>query len=64
MPNGLFNLNSFDWSISNIRGTWLVSSITRNFIEIPVSNANSVDADQMLHYVASDLGLCCLPMSH
>ena len=25
--------------------------------------ANTVDADQMLHYVASDLGLHCLPMT-
>ena len=25
--------------------------------------ANNVDPDQMPHYVASDLGLHCLPMS-
>ena len=25
--------------------------------------ANNVDSDQMLHYVASDLGLHCLPMT-
>ena len=25
--------------------------------------ANSVDSDQMPHYVASDLGLQCLPMT-
>ena len=25
--------------------------------------ANSVDSDQMPHYVASDLGLHCLPMT-
>ena len=32
-------------------------------IEIPVLNANRVDPDQMLHSVASDLGLHYLPMS-
>ena len=26
--------------------------------------ANNVDPDQMPHYVASDLGLHCLPMTH
>ena len=25
--------------------------------------ANNIDPEQMPHYVASDLGLCCLPMS-
>ena len=34
-----------------------------HFIEIHECNANSVDPDQMLHSVASDLGLHCLPMS-
>ena len=33
------------------------------FIESPVFNANTVVPDQMLHSAASDLGLCCLPMS-
>ena len=33
------------------------------FIEIPVLNANSVDPDQMLHSVASDLGLHWLPVT-
>ena len=33
------------------------------FIEIPKLNANSVDPDKMLHSMASDLGLHCLPMS-
>ena len=31
---------------------------------MPLINANSVDADQMPHSAASDLGLHCLPMSH
>ena len=33
------------------------------FTEIPILNANSVDPDQTLHSVASDLGLYCLPTS-
>ena len=33
------------------------SSYYSCFIEIPVFNANSVDPDQMLHFVASDLSL-------
>ena len=33
------------------------------FIETPELNANSVDPDQMLQSVASDLGLHCLPIS-
>ena len=32
-------------------------------IEIPVFNTNSVDPDQRLHSVASDLDLHCLPVS-
>ena len=31
-------------------------------MEIAVFNANSVDPDQMPHFVASDLGLHCLPI--
>ena len=33
------------------------------FIDISVSNANSVDPDQTPRFAASDLGLHCLPMS-
>ena len=33
------------------------------YIYVPSFNANSVDPDQMLHSVASDLSLDCLPMS-
>ena len=33
------------------------------FVEISELCANSVDPDQMPHYVASDLGLHCLPVS-
>ena len=46
-----------------IRGIWLDFTITI-FYRIPVFNSNSADHDQMPHSVASDLGLCCLPMPH
>ena len=39
----------------------LVSFYRYCFIEIPVSNANSVDPDQTLCLVTSELGLHCLP---
>ena len=32
-------------------------------IEIPVSNANSIDADQIPHSAVSDLGPHCLPVT-
>ena len=32
---------------------------TLEVVEIPVLNANSIETDQMSHYVASDLGLHC-----
>ena len=32
------------------------------FMEIPILNANSVDPDQTPRYVASELGLHCLPL--
>ena len=34
-----------------------------HFIEIPEFNANSVDPDQIMCSMASDLGLHCLPLS-
>ena len=40
-----------------------VSFILPCCIEIPVSNANSVDPDQTPQNAASDLCLHCLPMS-
>ena len=33
------------------------------FLEIPICNASTVDPDQALRSVASDLGQHCLPMS-
>ena len=62
LPSGFSYLNSLDWSISKRRGVWFVLLVVC-FIKIPVSNANSVDIDQMLHSAASDLGLHCLSMS-
>ena len=60
MLSGLFYYNSLDWSIFNSR----VSGFYYNcFAEISLYNANSVDPDQMLHSVLSDLGLFCLPVA-
>ena len=42
---------------------FLVSLYNYCFTEIPVFNANSVDPDQMLHSVMSDLGLNYLPVT-
>ena len=47
-----------DQTISSQRVSFLPCSIKR-----PVSNANSVDPDQMPHSAASDLGLHSLPLS-
>ena len=62
MPNVLSYIQSSDQSISNIRGVWLILLLPC-FIEIPVSNANSIDPDQMPCSAASDLDLHCLLMS-
>ena len=62
MPNGLVYLKALDLSISN-RCVFFFFLLLPCFIEIPVFNANSVDLDQMLQSVVSDLGLHCLPMS-
>ena len=54
MLSRLFHLNSLDQSIFSLRGSsqfWLLPC----FIEMPVVNANSVGADQMPHFAASDL---------
>ena len=62
MPNGLFYLNSFNRSISHIRGVWLVFIIIM-FCRISELNLNSVDPDQMPHSEAADLGLLFLSIS-
>ena len=60
MPNGLFYLNALNKSILYIRGVWLVFNMFCRNSEL---NANSADPDQTPRSAASDLGLCCLPVS-
>ena len=62
MLSGFFHLTSLYRPISYIRNVWLVFFITM-VVEISVFNANSVDSNQKLHSVASDLGLHCLSVS-
>ena len=62
MPNGLFHL-SFLTGLFPIYGVSSLFSVLPFITEIPVFNANSVDPDQMPHFVASNLGLHCLPVS-
>ena len=60
--SGLFHSYMFDKSICHFRG---VGSI-RHFYSIfdgKILSANNVDPDQMPHYVASDQGLHCLPIT-
>ena len=46
------------------QGVWLVFiTSVFFFLEIPVYIAKSGDPDQMLHTVASDLNLLCLPIN-
>ena len=57
----LFHYCMLDKSISRFRG---VGSYFITFYFIwKILSANNVDPDQMPHYVASDLGLHCLPMT-
>ena len=60
--SGLIYHNSMDRSIPYIRSIRLVFIITLFYI-FSICNANSVEPNQMPQNVASDLGLCCLPMS-
>ena len=48
--------------ISNFRDVWYFSFFFQILIEHSV--ADSEDPDQTLHYVVSDLGQHCLPMSN
>ena len=57
----LFHCYMLDESISHIRGTRSILSLLFYFCW-KILLANTVDSDQMPHYVASDLGLHCLPM--
>ena len=49
-------------SIYNYRGVGAILSLLFNFLW-KILLANSVDPDQMSHYVAPDLGLHCLPLT-
>ena len=62
MPSGLFYL-FLDRFISNLKHIWICFSELAFIIEILITNANSVDPDQMLHCAVSDLGLLCLQIS-
>ena len=50
-----------DKSICHFREVRSLLSLILFLMENPV--ANTVDPDQMPHYMASDLGLHCLPMT-
>ena len=51
----------FDESICHLKGVGFILSFILFLWKILL--ANNVDPDQMPHYVASDLGLHCLPMT-
>ena len=51
-----------DESIYHFRGVWSVLLLLFYFCW-KILLANNVDPDQMPHYMASDLGLHCLPMT-
>ena len=54
-----------DESICHFRGVRFYSSlITFILVLIKILLTNTADPDQTPHYVASELGLHCLPMTH
>ena len=59
---GPFHCYMLDKSICNFSS---VGSLLSHlfYLKWNILLANSIDPDQMLHYVASDLGLYCLPMT-
>ena len=59
---GLFHCYMLDKSICQFRtvGSFLLLSF---YFLWKILLANNVDSNQMAHYVASDLGLHCLPMT-
>ena len=64
MSSGLFYHKSLDQSIFGSRGlASFYYCMVLCFIEITVVNANSVDPDQMLNSVVSDLDLHCLAIT-
>ena len=59
----LFLCNMSDESIHRFRGVGSIWSLLFYFFLWKILLANSEDLDQTPHYVASDLGLHCLPMT-
>ena len=59
---GFFHCYMLDESIRHFRGVGSILSLLFYFWW-KILLANSVDPDQMSHYVAFDLGLHCLPMT-
>ena len=57
---GLFHCYMLDKSIYQFRG---VRSILSLLFLWKILLANTIDPDQVPHYVASDTGLHCLPMT-
>ena len=62
LPSGPIHPYQLEESISNFRAVWGTFSFLFCFESILVLT-NNEDPDQMPHFVASDLGLHCLPMS-
>ena len=63
---GLFHCYMLDESICHFRGVWSILSLLLVLFSRKILLANravSDQIDQMPHYVASDLGLHCLPMT-
>ena len=58
---GLFHCYMLDKSICHFRRVGSISSLSFYF-QWKILLANNVGPDQMPHYVASDLGLHCLPI--
>ena len=60
--SGLLYHHFLDQSVSSSRVSgWFLLLLC--FIEISAENAKSIDPDEMLHSVSSDLGLHCLPIN-
>ena len=59
----LFHCYMLDESICHFMGVRSVLSLILFFFLWKILLANYVDPDQMPHYVMSDLGLHCLPMT-
>ena len=58
----MFHCYILGQSICHFRGVGSILSILFYFLR-KILLANSVEPDQMPHYVASDLGLHCLPIT-